>query len=147
MVCSPLIMRKWSSAQQLVYLSSGKREGKECFCAVLVQKGGKSWCCSSSNHGKHCSEDNPSLLFFFCFCGSGEATLVPGRVLSVLSSAHILPVPACLLAGLPTARKAFLCHKAEIRNKVGLIHGRKNTCPFSHSFPKLRNGRTQYGPN
>lgn len=140
-------MRKWGSAQQLVHLSSGKRESKECFCAVLVKEGGKSWCCPRSNHGKHCSEDSPSVSFFFCFCGDGEATLIPGRVLSVLSSAHILSVPACLLAGLQTTRKAFLCHKAEIRNKVGLIHSKQNTCPSSRSFPKLRNGRTLYGPN
>lgn len=78
----------------------------------------------SSNHGRHHGEGSPSLPSFSAFVVALRLLWSLGGVEKFPSSAHILPVPACLLAGLEAAGKAFLkailsC-RTELSNKVGL---------------------------
>lgn len=89
----------WGYWDQHSNWSLSEREGEQCLRVVLAQEGGKGWCYPSSNHGRHCSGDSPSLPVLFCFCGGCEATLVPGRV-QLLRAAGVVdpkfcPHPAC----------------------------------------------------
>lgn len=109
---------------------------KLCPCVPPGQAGAE-----GSNHGRG-SPSLPSLSSAFVVALRLLWSL--GGVEKFPSSAHILPVPACLLAGLEPAGEAFpkaiLCCRTESRNKVGLkvpqrhMEGKKNSFPLLSFF-------------
>lgn len=93
---SPLL----GPARGPVYLSAVERDVKQCPCVVPGQAGGEGRPGPSSN-GRHRSRNSPLLPSLASAVAVAVRLLWSlGGVEQIPSSAHILPVPAYLLAGL-----------------------------------------------